>query len=109
MTNTAKTTISKGKITSLIALLSFTAYMPVSCSSAFANISATTLPDLKDSINGSVSIDGNKMNVDNTTYAAGTVAQFDWNSFNVGKDAEVNFGFSANSQTILNRPKFTVN
>ena len=97
---------TKKKISALLALLSFTAYMPVSCGIAMANnvnITSTTLPDLKDSINGTVTQSGNTMYVDNNTYAVGTVSQFDWNSFNVGKDAEVNFGFSANHQTILNR------
>ena len=95
--------VTKEKATALLALLSFTAYMPVSLAPAFGAIASNTLPDLKSSINGSVSTSGNLMNVNNDTYAAGTVAQFDWNTFNVGKDARVNFGFSANSQTILNR------
>ena len=77
--------------------------MPVSCLPAFAvNIDAGTLPDLNNAINGSVDVNGNKMDV-NVIGGKGTVGQFDWNSFNVGKDATVNWVFNANNQTALNR------
>ncbi len=103
MSNRSKLGINKKRITAFLALLSFVSYMPISCLPAFAvNIDAGTLPDLNNSINGSVDVDGNQMNV-NVIGGKGTVGQFDWNSFNVGKDATVNWVFNANNQTALNR------
>ncbi len=96
--------INTKKIGSFLALLSFTAYMPVSCTAAFADIAADTLPDLRGKVNGDVRTDANQHRMDVTVQGGkGTVGQFDWNSFNVGKDAHVNFEFSANNQTALNR------
>ena len=89
------------KLASALILLSFLGYMPLSSTMAFA-IDAGTLPDLNNSINGSVTTDGNRMDV-TVQGGAGAVGQFDWNSFNVGKDGHVNFGFTNNSQTSLNR------
>ncbi len=94
--------ITTKKITSFLALLSFTSYIPVSCLPAFADISSTTLPDLNSAVNGSVSTSGTQMDVA-VEGTKGTVGQFDWNTFNVGSDATVNWVFSANSQTALNR------
>lgn len=93
---------SKKGIASFLALLSFTAYMPVSCLPAFADISANALPDLNKAVNGDVTTSGNRMDVA-VKGTTGTVGQFDWNTFNVGKDAQVNWVFNANSQTALNR------
>ena len=89
------------KLASALILLSFLGYMPLSSTMAFA-IDAGTLPDLNNSINGSVTTDGNRMDV-TVQGGAGAVGQFDWNSFNVGKDGHVNYGFTNNSQTSLNR------
>ena len=89
------------KLASALVLLSFLSYMPLSSTMAFA-LDAGTLPDLNNSINGSVTTDGNRMDV-TVQGGAGAVGQFDWNSFNVGKDGHVNFGFTNNSQTSLNR------
>ena len=103
MSTRSKLGINKKRITAFLALLSFVSYMPVSCLPAFAvNIDAGTLPDLNNAINGSVDVNGNKMDV-NVIGGKGTVGQFDWNSFNVGKDATVNWVFNANNQTALNR------
>ena len=94
--------INTKKIGSFLALLSFTAYMPVSCTAAFADIAADTLPNLKGAVNGHTSTNGSRMDV-TVDGGKGTVGQFDWNSFDVGKNAHVNFEFSANNQTALNR------
>lgn len=106
MSNRSKLGINKKRITAFLALLSFISYMPVSCLPAFAmDIAPDTLPNLNNAVNGNVnidSIDSNKMNV-NVIGGKGTVGQFDWNSFNVGKDATVNWVFNANNQTALNR------
>ncbi len=89
------------KLTSMLILLSFLSYMPLSTTTAMA-IDAGTLPTLDNSINGSVTTDGNRMDV-TVQGGSGTVGQFDWKDFNVGSGAHVNFGFTANSQTSLNR------
>lgn len=102
MRNHSSRGINTKKITSFLALLSFTSYMPISCLPAFADIGANTLPDLNQAVNGSVDINGSQMDV-SVVGGKGTVGQFDWNSFNVGKDATVNWVFNANSQTALNR------
>ena len=102
MRNHSSRGINTKKITSFLALLSFTSYMPISCLPAFADIGANTLPDLNQSVNGSVDINGSQMDV-SVVGGKGTVGQFDWNSFNVGKDATVNWVFNANNQTALNR------
>lgn len=103
MGNQSTKGMSKEKLASFLALLSFTAYMPVSCLPSFAaDITSTTLPDLNSAVNGSVSTSGTTMNVA-VEGSKGTVGQFDWNTFNVGSDATVNWVFSANSQTALNR------
>ena len=94
--------INTKKIASFLALLSFTSYMPISCLPAFADIGANTLPDLNQAVNGNVDINGSQMDV-SVVGGKGTVGQFDWNSFNVGKDATVNWVFNANNQTALNR------
>ncbi len=95
--------ISREKLTSFLALLSFTAYMPVSSLAACAvDIPTNALPDLNKGVNGDVRTDGSRMDVA-VKGGKGTVGQFDWNSFNIGKDAQVNFEFTANNQTALNR------
>ena len=89
------------KLASALILLSFLGYMPLSSTMAFA-IDAGTLPDLNQAVNGTVTTDGNRMDV-TVQGGAGAVGQFDWNSFNVGSNGHVNFGFTNNSQTSLNR------
>ncbi len=90
------------KLTTALVLLSFLSYMPLSSTMAFA-LDAGTLPDLNSSINGTVTPNGdNRLDVV-VQGGAGAVGQFDWNHFNVGSNAQVNFGFTNNSQTSLNR------
>lgn len=61
-----------------------------------------TLPSLNNAIGGSVNSASYGLNV-NVNGGQGAVGQFDWNSFSVGSDKKVNFGFSNYSQTALNR------
>ena len=89
------------KLASALVLVSFLSYMPLSSTMAFA-LDAGALPELNNSINGSVSTSGNRMDVV-VNGGAGAIGQFDWNRFNVGSGAHVNFGFTNNSQTSLNR------
>ena len=52
-----------------------------------------TLPSLNNAIGGSVNSASYGLNV-NVNGGQGAVGQFDWNSFSVGSDKKVNFGFS---------------
>lgn len=92
------------KIKALLVLFSFAAYMPVSTMPSFADV-ATNL-DLNSSINGGYvgwnGTDKNKYDV-NVKGGLGTVAQFDWNKFNVGSKTTVDWIFSAGNQTAINR------
>ena len=70
-------------------------------------IADNALPQIKDGgiVNGSVgNIEGevNGLNV-KVNGGRGTVGQFDWKSFDVGKDSHVNFEFTNHNQTALNR------
>ena len=70
-------------------------------------IADNALPQIKDGgiVNGSVgNIEGevNGLNV-KVNGGRGAVGQFDWKSFDVGKDAHVNFEFTNHNQTALNR------
>ncbi len=68
---------------------------------AFA-LDANVLPKLNSATNGKVTTGSNNdMNV-LVDGGQGTVGTFNWGSFNVGKDASVNFEFSAHNQTSLN-------
>ncbi len=89
------------KLASALVLISFLSYIPLSTTMAFA-LDAGALPNLNNSINGSVTTEGNRMDVV-VNGGAGAVGQFDWKDFNVGSNAHVNFGFTNNSQTSLNR------
>ena len=70
---------------------------------AFASIDANVLPQLKGTPeNGVVTQQGNNgLNV-KVNGAEGTVGKFNWQTFNVGSEANVNFEFSAHNQTSLN-------
>ncbi len=73
---------------------------------AFA-LADNALPNIDSFQHGSVTNGQNndlKVKVDG---AEGTVGEFLWNSFNVGKNASVDFEFSAHNQTALNRVKET--
>lgn len=90
--------------TAALALMSFTAYMPISTMAAFAIDVNNATPSVNDvqSANGAVWTEGDTTHVD-VRGGAGTVGQFDWKDFNVGKNKNVDFGFTANGQTSLNR------
>ena len=88
----------KKQLISLFLLLALT----TTVQAAKADISATALPELSGAVNGSVTTSGAKMDV-KTNAGTGTVSQFDWSTFNVGKDAQVNWVFNGHSQTSINR------
>ena len=93
------------KIKALFVLFSFLAYMPISMLPTMA-LDANTTPDLNSSINGGyVGLNpgnGNKFDV-NVEAGKGGVAQFDWNSFNVGSNITVDWIFHNANQTAINR------
>lgn len=94
-------------------LFAFAAYMPLSLLPSIAapgadSIGANTTPVLDSSINGGyVGLnpnDSNKFDVNmGKNLGAGGTAQFDWKSFNVGKDITVDWIFTNHSQTAINR------
>ncbi len=69
---------------------------------AFADVAVNALPTLDSVKNGSVTTTGNNMNV-KIEAGQGGVGTFNWKNFNVGKDAKVNYEFSAHNQTALNK------
>ncbi len=75
----------------------------LSVTSALADIAANTLPSFNNGTNVNVTTNGsNAMNVQ-IQGGKGGVGIANWNSFNVGKDAAVNFEFTAHNQTSLNK------
>jgi len=101
------------RIKASIVLFAFAAYMPISLLPSFAapgadSIPANTTPVLDSSINGGYvgtnTNNPNKYDVNmGSNLGAGGVAQFDWKSFNVGKDITVDWIFTNHSQTAINR------
>ncbi len=93
------------KIKALLVLFSFIAYMPISMLPSFA-LDANATPDLNSSINGGYvgknPTNSNKFDV-NVEAGKGGVAQFDWNSFNVGSNITVDWIFHNANQTAINR------
>ena len=72
-------------------------------SPVFADIAANTLPSFNNGTNVDVTTNGsNAMNVQ-IQGGQGGVGIANWNTFNVGKDASVNFEFTAHNQTSLNK------
>ncbi len=74
-------------------------------SAAFANVDPGTLPQLgsKGPVDATVTHPSDKnLNV-KLKEGNNTVGQLYWSSFDVGKDATVNFEFTGNNQTALNR------
>ncbi len=69
---------------------------------AFAGVAAGALPTLDNATNGSVNVDGKNMNV-KIEAGQGGVGRFNWKDYNIGKDAKVNYEFSAHNQTALNK------
>lgn len=69
---------------------------------ALADVAAGALPSLGSATNADVTTAGNNMNIQ-ITGGTGSVGTLNWNSYNVGKDASVNYEFSAHNQTALNK------
>ena len=69
---------------------------------AFADIAVDALPKLDSAINADVTTNGSNMNVQ-INAGQGGVGTINWGSFNVGKDAGVNYEFTAHNQTALNK------
>ena len=99
------------KFLTLLMLASFLA-TPLS---AVAVPGVNEVPQLNNSINGSVSggstgshnftdaVGGSGLNVTVGSGKANEVGQFDWNTFNLGANKRVNWNFTGISQTALNR------
>ncbi len=83
-------------------VLSFTVFQPL----AYASIGVDTLPVLDNATNANVSANGNNMNIQ-INGGQGGVGSLNWESFNVGKDAGVNFEFTDHNQTALNKVSAT--
>ncbi len=70
---------------------------------AFADVAASALPSLNNATNADVTVgDSNNMNIQ-IQGGQGGLGVLNWNSYNVGKDASVNYEFSAHNQTALNK------
>ena len=79
-------------------LLATTSIMPV----AYADVAANALPVLKNSTNADVTTNGAKMNVQ-IKGGQGGVGTTNWSSYNIGKNAHVNYEFTAHNQTSVNK------
>ena len=74
---------------------------------ALADVAASALPSLNSATNANVTVgNSNNMNIQ-IQGGQGGVGTLNWNSFNVGKDASVNYEFSAHNQTALNKVSAT--
>ena len=74
---------------------------------AFADVAASALPSLNNATNADVTIgNSNDMNIQ-IQGGQGGVGVLNWNSYNVGSDASVNYEFSAHNQTALNKVSAT--
>ena len=79
-------------------LIASTTLMPL----AYADVSATALPTLDTAKNATVSTDKAKMNIQ-IQGGQGGVGTLNWKTYNIGKDAHVNYEFTAHNQTALNK------
>ena len=89
------------KLLSTALMLGF--FASISCnSSAIADVAAGALPTLNNAVNADITTSGSNMNVQINagTNGLGTI---NWADFNVGKDAAVNYEFTAHNQTALNK------
>ena len=82
----------------VIGMLSSTTLMPMT----FAAVDVNALPVLNSATNANVTTDANNMNVQ-INAGQGGVGTLNWNTYNVGKDASVNYEFTAHNQTALNK------
>lgn len=87
------------KIKTLLVLLSFLAYMPLTAIQAVA----ADLPVIDGTINGTVTNPNSDTLNAQVNGGTGAVAQFDWKEFNVGAGKTVNWEFTNWSQTAINR------
>ena len=70
---------------------------------SFADVAASALPSLNNATNADVTVgNANDMNIQ-IQGGQGGVGVLNWNSYNIGKDASVNYEFSAHNQTALNK------
>ena len=86
-----------------LGVLSSTSLTPV----AFADVAATALPSLNSATNADVTVGtNNNMNIQ-IQGGQGGLGTLNWNTYNVGKDASVNYEFTAHNQTALNKVSAT--
>ena len=82
-----------------LGVLASTTFAPA----VFADVAAGALPNLNSATNADVTIGtNNNMNIQ-INGGQGGLGTLNWNSYNVGKDASVNYEFTAHNQTALNR------
>ncbi len=80
-------------------LIASTSLMPI----AYADVTAKTLPSLRSASNADVTTPSTaKMNIQ-IKGGQGGVGTLNWNSYNIGKNAHVNYEFSAHNQTAVNK------
>ena len=79
-----------------------TVFASMSISPAMADVAAGALPNLGNATNADVTTSGSNMNIQ-IQGGQGGLGTLNWNSFNVGKDAAVNYEFTAHNQTALNK------
>ncbi len=77
-------------------------FASMSISPAMADVAAGALPNLGNATNADVTTSGSNMNIQ-IQGGQGGLGTLNWNSFNVGKDATVNYEFTAHNQTALNK------
>ncbi|MBQ8887674.1 MAG: filamentous hemagglutinin N-terminal domain-containing protein [Candidatus Gastranaerophilales bacterium] len=77
-------------------------FASMSISPALAAVGANVLPSLDSATNADVTTSGNNMNIQ-IQGGQGGVGTLNWNSYHIGKDATVNYEFSAHNQTALNK------
>ena len=77
-------------------------FASMSITPVLADVSANALPSLDSAINADVSTTGNDMNIQ-IQGGQGSVGTLNWNTYNIGSDASVNYEFSAHNQTALNK------
>ena len=68
----------------------------MSFSPVLADVPVNTLPSLNNAVNADVTVNANDMNI-KINAGQGGVGTLNWDSFNVGKDASVNYEFSAHT------------
>ena len=78
-------------------------FTSMSITPVFAGVDAGALPSLRSSDNATVSTNNTKMNIKIGNGDKNGVGTLNWNTYNVGKDAHVNYEFSAHNQTAVNK------